>query len=60
MFKGKSLGKAGDQTANQFLVHALREQRPEDGVGGELIIRRRSVAGTGHDSKISIGNRPSE
>ncbi len=35
MFEGKSLGKAGDQTANQFLVHALREQRPEDGLLSE-------------------------
>jgi len=35
MFAGKSLGKAGDQTANQFLVHALREQRPEDGLLSE-------------------------
>jgi len=31
MFEGKALGKAGDQTANQFLVHALRAQRPDDG-----------------------------
>lgn len=35
MFSGKSLGKAGDQTANQFLVHALREQRPNDGLLSE-------------------------
>ncbi len=35
VFGGKSLGKAGDQTANQFLVHALREQRPEDGLLSE-------------------------
>ena len=35
MFDGKALGKAGDQTANQFLVHALREQRPEDGLLSE-------------------------
>jgi len=35
MFQGKSLGKAGDQTANQFLVHALREQRPDDGLLSE-------------------------
>lgn len=35
MFEGKSLGKAGDQTANQFLIHALREQRPEDGLLSE-------------------------
>jgi len=35
MFAGKALGKAGDQTANQFLVHALREQRPDDGLLSE-------------------------
>ena len=35
MFEGKALGKAGDQTANQFLVHALRAQRPEDGLLSE-------------------------
>ena len=35
MFEGKSLGKAGDQTANQFLVHALRRQRPDDGLLSE-------------------------
>ncbi len=32
---GKALGKAGDQTANQFLVHALRAQRPDDGLLSE-------------------------
>lgn len=31
----KALGKAGDQTANQFLVHAIREQRPDDGLLSE-------------------------
>ncbi|MBU6207093.1 MAG: 3'(2'),5'-bisphosphate nucleotidase CysQ [Alphaproteobacteria bacterium] len=31
----KALGKAGDQTANQFLVHALKEQRPDDGLLSE-------------------------
>jgi 3'(2'), 5'-bisphosphate nucleotidase len=31
----KALGKAGDATANQFLVHALREQRPDDAVLSE-------------------------
>ena len=31
----KALGKAGDATANQFLIHALREQRPEDGLLSE-------------------------
>jgi len=35
MFEGKSLGKAGDQTANQFLVHALRQQRADDGLLSE-------------------------
>lgn len=35
MFGGKALGKAGDQTANQFLVHALRQQRPDDGLLSE-------------------------
>lgn len=35
MFEGKSLGKAGDQTANQFLCHALRQQRPDDGLLSE-------------------------
>ncbi|MGR4864709.1 3'(2'),5'-bisphosphate nucleotidase CysQ [Caulobacter sp. LARHSG274] len=35
LFSAKALGKAGDQTANQFLVHALREQRPEDGLLSE-------------------------
>ena len=35
MFEGKALGKAGDETANQFLVHALREQRPDDGLLSE-------------------------
>ncbi|MCW1382892.1 3'(2'),5'-bisphosphate nucleotidase CysQ [Novosphingobium sp. KCTC 2891] len=31
----KALGKAGDATANQFLCHALRETRPEDGLLSE-------------------------
>ena len=31
----QALGKAGDATANQFLVHALREQRPNDGLLSE-------------------------
>ena len=35
MFDGKALGKAGDQTANEFLIHALRHQRPEDGLLSE-------------------------
>ena len=32
---GKALGKAGDVTANQFLVSALLEQRAEDGLLSE-------------------------
>jgi 3'(2'), 5'-bisphosphate nucleotidase len=35
VFSPKALGKAGDATANQFLVHALREARPEDGLLSE-------------------------
>lgn len=35
VFEGKALGKAGDQVANQFLVHALREKRPDDGLLSE-------------------------
>ena len=31
----KALGAAGDQTANEFLCHALREQRPNDGLLSE-------------------------
>jgi len=35
LFSPKALGKAGDQTANQFLCHALREVRPHDGLLSE-------------------------
>jgi len=35
LFSDKALGKAGDATANQFLVHAIREARPDDGVLSE-------------------------
>lgn len=35
IFEGKALGKAGDQVANQFLVHALRAARPHDGLLSE-------------------------
>ena len=35
VFGPKALGAAGDQTANQFLVHALREARPDDGLLSE-------------------------
>ena len=30
LFEGKSLGKAGDQIANAFIVQALRQNRPSD------------------------------
>jgi 3'(2'), 5'-bisphosphate nucleotidase len=35
LLSGNALGKAGDQTANQFLCHAIREQRPDDGLLSE-------------------------
>lgn len=35
LFGHKALGKAGDATANQFLCHALRVQRPADGLLSE-------------------------
>jgi 3'(2'), 5'-bisphosphate nucleotidase len=35
VFSPQALGKAGDQTANQFLVAALREARPDDGLLSE-------------------------
>lgn len=35
LISGKALGDAGDKTANQFLVHALRQQRPDDGLLSE-------------------------
>jgi 3'(2'), 5'-bisphosphate nucleotidase len=35
MFTGKTLGNAGDATANQFLCHALRHQRPDEGLLSE-------------------------
>ena len=35
MLSLKALGKAGDAIANQFLCHALREQRPDDGLLSE-------------------------
>jgi 3'(2'), 5'-bisphosphate nucleotidase len=31
----KALGKAGDQTANQYLIHAIAEARPDDGLLSE-------------------------
>lgn len=35
MFEAKALGKAGDRTANAFLMEALAAQRPEDAVLSE-------------------------
>ena len=35
VFEGKALGKAGDATANEFLCHALRAARPDDGLLSE-------------------------
>ena len=35
MFDGKALGSAGDATANQFLCHALRHLRSDDGLLSE-------------------------
>lgn len=35
VFGPDTLGKAGDQTANAFLVHALRAARPDDGLLSE-------------------------
>jgi len=35
VFSGEALGKAGDQTANQFLVAAIRAARPDDGLLSE-------------------------
>jgi 3'(2'), 5'-bisphosphate nucleotidase len=32
---GKALGDAADETANAFIVHALRHQRPDDGLLSE-------------------------
>lgn len=35
LFLDNALGKAGDETANQFLCHAIRHQRPDDGLLSE-------------------------
>ena len=35
ILQGRALGAAGDATANQFLVHALRHHRPDDGLLSE-------------------------
>ncbi len=35
MFAGKDLGSAGDEVSNKFLIHALKTQRPNDGLLSE-------------------------
>ncbi len=35
LFEGKALGKAGDRTANAFIMEALRNQRPDDAILSE-------------------------
>lgn len=35
LIDGKVLGELGDQVANQFLIRAIREQRPDDGLLSE-------------------------
>jgi 3'(2'), 5'-bisphosphate nucleotidase len=35
MFAGRTLGSAGDEVSNKFLLHALKVQRPDDGVLSE-------------------------
>ncbi|HYP63617.1 MAG TPA: 3'(2'),5'-bisphosphate nucleotidase CysQ [Acidocella sp.] len=35
LFSEKALGKAGDRVANAFIIEALRQQRPEDGILSE-------------------------
>ncbi|WP_152433160.1 3'(2'),5'-bisphosphate nucleotidase CysQ [Erythrobacter sp. THAF29] len=35
LFEGKALGDAGDKTANEFLCHAIRAARPDDGLLSE-------------------------
>ncbi|MDE2238965.1 MAG: 3'(2'),5'-bisphosphate nucleotidase CysQ [Rhodospirillales bacterium] len=35
LFEGKALGKAGDRVANEFIMTALRENRPDDAILSE-------------------------
>ncbi|MBV9842710.1 MAG: 3'(2'),5'-bisphosphate nucleotidase CysQ [Sphingomonadaceae bacterium] len=35
LFEGKALGKAGDRTANAFIIEALRHARPDDAILSE-------------------------
>ncbi len=48
LFEGKALGKAGDRTANAFIMEALRHARPDDAIlseeekdGAERLVARR-------------------
>jgi 3'(2'), 5'-bisphosphate nucleotidase len=45
LLEGKALGEAGDQTANAFLVRAIRHQRPDDGLLSEESADDRSRLG---------------
>ncbi|SFR88541.1 3'(2'),5'-bisphosphate nucleotidase CysQ [Sphingomonas jatrophae] len=35
LFEGKALGRAGDRTANAFIIEALRQNRPDDAILSE-------------------------
>jgi 3'(2'), 5'-bisphosphate nucleotidase len=35
LFEGKAMGKAGDEVANAFIIQALKQQRPDDGILSE-------------------------
>lgn len=35
LFEGKALGKAGDRVANAFIMEAIAQQRPDDGILSE-------------------------
>jgi 3'-phosphoadenosine 5'-phosphosulfate (PAPS) 3'-phosphatase len=37
LFDGKALGKAGDRTANAFIMEALKSQRPDDAILSESV-----------------------
>ena len=52
--QGKKLGKAGDQTANEFLVQPSGEQRPKDGVLSEEM----KYDGTRLEARRGLDHRP--
>ena len=35
LFEGKPMGKVGDEVANAFIIQALKQQRPDDGILSE-------------------------